>query len=243
MANKGKSNKDKSNIHALRLKAIRPYVKFNYDLRKPLSNYAKRKIKSYYDEYLALTARPNHIYRARNPRNLKAVQTYSGHALYNGWKVAFVPTADPKAQIRVKNGVVTVKEQYVNTKFLVFDQNELLIDPHAHTRELIESSNANRFSIRVGENGEYEIPDTYDRDVIADEVDDLWDKYASDAIDNNGNITNQHPMYWLMGLAAHTFDNQSDVSAYNTAKSKARNELKKSNAKNKARKLKTKTKK
>jgi hypothetical protein len=57
-------------IHAQRLKAIRPFIDFNYDLRKPLSKYQKAKIKTYYDEIDQLTARPNKVYRPRKKENL-----------------------------------------------------------------------------------------------------------------------------------------------------------------------------
>lgn len=218
-----------SSIHKRRLKAIRKYIKFNYDLRKPLSNYAKRKIKQYYDEYLALTARPYYVYRSRSKEHLRIAQEFSGHGSLTQFKVAFIPTADMHPRIEFKKGKLVLHEQHITTQYLPFDPEELYDDTAQYIEELIEEVEAEVFSIRVGGDssgldGRYEIQGTADRDSIAEEVEYLIERYSS--YDDSGNPTSQHPIHWLAGLASHNFKNQADLNSYQKAKSEAKRALK-----------------
>ena len=81
--------------YAQRLKSIRPFVSFNYDLRQPLSSAAKAKITRYYEYIQKLTVRQHQVYRSSNPDNLRAVQRFAQHdpKRYGEIKVAFVPNA------------------------------------------------------------------------------------------------------------------------------------------------------
>jgi hypothetical protein len=133
-----KNNTNK--IHAQRLKAIRPFIDFNYDLRKPLSKYQKAKIKTYYDEIDQLTARPYHAYRPRKSERLKKAQQFAQHEKQlKGLKVAFIPTngiEKPKITFN-KAGDLIAETKHVRTEFIPFDP-ELLIDS---PRRICESVN------------------------------------------------------------------------------------------------------
>src|SRR4051812_16427516 len=80
-------------ISAQRLKEIRRFVEFDYDLRKPLTKSAKSKIKRYHDEITALTNRPYQVFRPRSKQHLREAQEFAQHEQFlPKLRVAFIPT-------------------------------------------------------------------------------------------------------------------------------------------------------
>ena len=205
--------KSKNGIHAERLKAIRPFVSFNYNLNRKLSKYQKRKIKKYYDEIQTLTARPIQIYRGRDPKKLKAVQKYSRHTQnLRELKVAFVPTGGNKVTIKVsKSGKVTTETKHVKNEFLEFDPFQLLENPIEHAREVIEPSKAKSFTIAAGE---YEIPTGYNKDSVIDRIGSLAERYSDES-------KNNHFSNWMFGVTAHSYKRQASFNKYVNDRKKA----------------------
>jgi len=201
-------NNNRNSIHAQRLKAIRPYVNFNYDLRKPLSKYQKQKVKKYFDEIDALTARPYQVYRPRSKKRLKKAQEFAQHENnLPGLKVAFIPNnGKDKAKIRFnKAGDIVASTHHITTRVLSLDTQELINDPIGHVKKVIaKDKHADSFTALCGR---YEIPVANSRATIGRFIANLTARYSNDDANNfHGN--------WLHGIAAHHYQNQADFSEY-----------------------------
>jgi hypothetical protein len=219
-------------IHAQRLKSIRSFVNFDYDLRKPLSRHQKRKIKTYFDEIDALTARPYHAYRPRSKAHLKKAQEFAQHEKrLPGLKVAFIPTNGiEKPKIRfTKSGELIAETEHVRTRFLEFDPLELIESPIQHTEDVIaKDKQAKSFTILAGR---YEIPNSYSRERVGAWVSKFAEKYSNqDANNYFGN--------WMVGLNAHHFKEQASFDEYREAKAKAKKDLQRKRRNKKRRKSK-----
>lgn len=199
-------------LHSERLKQIRPYVDFNYDLRKPLSRAAKRKIKLYSDEVSALTNRPYQVYRPRRADHLEEAQEYAQHEKrLPGLKVAFVPT-DGKRKLKIKytaKGIVASGEN-VDTAHIRLSVSGLLRDAVAHVESRIKSYPQQSFAIQAGR---YEIPASFSRSRIAAGVARFVAKYSER--DKNNYFGN-----WLKGINAYSFKGQENLQGYLNAKQK-----------------------
>ena len=224
------------NIHAQRLKMIRPFVDFDFDLRGELTTYQKRKIKIYFDEINALTARPYQVYKPRSKQRLRQAQNFAQHEKrLAGLKVAFIPNAgNERLKISFdKNGDMVARGSHVTTKTLALDEAKLLLDPESHVNDVIKREpNADRFTALCGR---YEIPVSQSRATIGEFIARLSGRYA-DADANNyfGN--------WLHGLAAHSFTDQADFSDYMQTKQTNKAKLQKDRRNAKARKRRAKNK-
>ena len=88
------------------MRAIRPFVKFNYDLRKKLSPQQKSKITRYFN-YLSESRNDNsEIYRPRNPRNLQIAKEYA-NVKGSEWKAIPLKKSIDGAAVGIKNGKIT----------------------------------------------------------------------------------------------------------------------------------------
>lgn len=200
-------------LHSERLKKIRPYVEFNYDLRKPLSAAAKRKIKTYYDEIQALTNRPYQVFRPRTKAHRAEAQEFAQHEkVLPQLKVAFVPTnGHEKLKIRFTAKGVIAKSEHVTIEHIRLSTNALLRDAAAHVNERIKSTTAKQFTIQAGR---YEIPAGFAREVIGAGVARYVSKYGN--ADKNNYFGN-----WLHGVFAHTFHGQDNIQSYLVEKQKS----------------------
>lgn len=201
-------NNSRNSIHSQRLKAIRPYVNFDFDLRSELTQYQKRKIKTYFDEIDALTARPYQVYKPKTKQRLKKAQEFAQHEKQlPGLKVAFIPNnGKDRAKIRFnKAGDIVATTDHITTRVLSLDTFELINDPIGHVNKVIEADpHAKRFTALCGR---YEIPVSQSRATIGRFIGNLTAKYSSEEANNfHGN--------WLHGIAAHHFTNQADYSDY-----------------------------
>lgn len=215
-----KSNSNLNGVYSQRLKDIRPFINFNYDLRKPLTAHQKRRINEYYNEIQALTHRPYQVYKPRRKDHLKTAQKFAQHEKkLPGLKVAFIPTnGDEKTKIEfTKKGQLIAKTKHVRTEHIDLDEDALLEDAFAHVNKRIKKyKSAKRFTILAGK---YEIPRTYSREKIAEGVNHFVAKYSDDTANNYfGN--------WLHGLAAHHFKEQAELDEYMKAKDAARAKVK-----------------
>lgn len=248
-------SKSINGIHAARLKDIRGFVDFDFDLRKPLTKYQKTKIKRYYDEIDKLTAVPHQVYRPRTKQHLKAAQKFSGQQNeLKGLKVAFVPNNGKKAKIKFNDsGEIKVVSTHVETSFIPFDEVNLINDPARYTEALIKNRKEKQFTVSVGDGRE--IPKALNKRLLPQYIQNLTQKYGADLDSGQDledqlndedlsdeereelkrDLPNNHYLNWLNGINAHGFQNQDDFDDYFKAKQNAKQQLqKKRKAKKKA---------
>jgi hypothetical protein len=207
-------------IHAQRLKEIRQFINFDYDLRKPLSKFQKSRILEYYKEIKALEMRPHIVYRPRRKDRLATAQEFAQHEKrLPGLKVAFIPTnGDEIPHIRFNKKKQLVSEtRHVRTEHLKLNTKRLVKNPIEHVESVIKKApRAKRFTILAGR---YEIPGSYSREKIAQGV-----AYYTGRYDDKS--SNHYFGRWLHGISAHHFKNQAEFSEYQNAKSKNKAKLK-----------------
>jgi hypothetical protein len=197
-----------------RMREIRKYVAFDYDLRKPLSSAAKARINNYHAAIEKLTIRPHQVFRARNPDNLAAVQRFAQHDKRHPLiKVAFVPT-DGKNKARVsvnRKGEVRAKIGYVRMFEIPFDMERLVEEGAEYVKEAIAAGpEVKRYVIQAGA---FEVPSTsLPRDIVQD-VQRHMSKYGSDKYDAD-NPNSHHFQNWLFGVNGYTFRNQDELTDY-----------------------------
>lgn len=198
-----------------RMKLMRSFVDFDYDLRKPLSPQSKAKINRYHAEYKRLIARPNQIYRARKPKRLQAAQTLGGHdKTLKGFKVAIIQ-ADPYDRAQVKfdsKGKAYTVSNHVTSRLIELDTLALVDDSFAEVERAIAHTNSNAFTIAAGP---FEIARGYDAATLPNAINELTTKYSEE--DDNHYFGN-----WLHGVYSHTFTDQSNLGEYLAVKQKAK---------------------
>lgn len=219
MPNKTAKLKSKGQqLAAQRLKEIRRFVSFDYDLRKPLSQYAQRKIKTYHDEITALTNRPYQVYRPRLAAHLGEAQEFAQHEKrLPGLRVAFIPTdGTNKVTLRFTAKGVVGKTKYVRITDVKLSVSQLLINAEKHVNERIQGNPAKQFTVQAGR---YEIPQPYLPSTIGKAVARLVVRYGEDSGLTPG--SNHYFGRWLHGLKAYEFDAQAGLQEYLIEKQKA----------------------
>lgn len=205
-------------LSAQRLKEIRRFVGFDYDLRKPLNKSAQRKIKKYHDEIRALTNRPYQVFRPRSTEHLAQAQEYAQHEKrLPQLRVAFVPT-DGKNKVTLKFTTKGVqgKTKHVTISDVKLSVKQLLINPEKHVNERIAGNPAKQFTVQAGR---YEIPQPYLPSTIGKAVARLVSRYGeASGVDKNNN---HYFGRWLHGLKAYRFEAQGDLIDYFQEKSSA----------------------
>lgn len=196
----------KSQIHKQRLKEIRRFVDFDYDLRRPLTPAAKRKIKKYHDEINALTNRPYQVYRPRRPDHLSEAQEFAQHEKrLPGLKVGFIPTDGAnKVRLRFTARGVVGSTKHVLISDVRLSVAQLLINPEKHVNERIAGNPARQYTVQAGR---YEIPQGYLPSTVGKAVARLVSVY-------NDKENNHYFGRWLHGLKAYEFEAQADMSEY-----------------------------
>lgn len=200
-------------LHSARLKTIRPYVSFNYDLRKPLTTSAKKKIKQYYDEVTALTNRPFQVYRPRSRAHLHEAQAFAQHEKnLPGLKVAFLPSdGSHKIKVRFTKKGIRAKTKNVIITDVKLSVRQLLLNPEKHVNERIAGNPAKQFTIQAGR---YEIPRPYLPETVAKGVSRLVAAYSDKE-------SNHYFGRWLHGLKAYEFAEQGTLQEYLIEKQKS----------------------
>ena len=206
-------------IHAQRMQSIKQFVDFDFDLKKPLSEYQKAKIRKYHHEIDALTARPYHAYKSKDKKRLHRAQEFAQHEKrLPGLKVAFIPTdGEHRPKIRVsKSGEITATTEHVITRGLELDTFELLENPVAHVNAVIaEHPDAKAFTVKAGR---FEIPQPHSRATIANYVARLTTEY-------HAGKGNHYHANWLHGLSSHQFKNQSGFDDYKIGRAACRDRV------------------
>tara|TARA_R110000737_G_C14623309_1_gene493997 strand:+ start:6514 stop:7326 length:813 start_codon:yes stop_codon:yes gene_type:complete len=214
-------------IHAERAQVISDFVKFDYDLKKPLSKYKKSKIKKYFDAITQLKKGAKQVYKPRIKEHLKIAQDYSGHPEgLSDLKVAFVPSGgikinkftfkDIKKKGKKVRTELILKTEHVITRFIPFDKeklikalaNDSIVD---YVNSVIKNDTANEYAINTGQTA---VQETATRAKIAERVAIFVKRYiVSDDIS------------WIAGLNAYTFDNQEKFDTEQVDKIKNKDEL------------------
>lgn len=203
----------RANLHAQRLKQIRPFINFDYDLRKSLSNSAKRKIKRYFDEIDALTNRPYQVYRPRRKDHLREAQEFAQHATrLPALKVAFIPTSGAPVKLSFNKRGVTARSGHVATTDIRLSKRGLINDAKGYTTfKVATRPDSQQFTVQAGR---YEIAQPYPKYAIPDAVARLCATYSNP--EDNHYFGN-----WLHGLKAYTFHDQAELFEYFAAKREA----------------------
>lgn len=197
-----------------RVKQIRPFVDFDFDLRKPATKAQKAKVKRYSDEISKLTNRPYQVYRPRLRERLRPAQQFSQHeSQLPGLKVAFIPT-DGKGTTRLrftKSGIVAQSE-YVSIRGISLSIRGLAGDTPEYVARRISGVAASHFTIQAGA---FEIPIPYLPESVPKAVSLLVERYGGHGPpDDKEDRENHHWANWLHGLKGYESDNQEDVVAY-----------------------------
>src|SRR5690606_34316611 len=110
------AKKKAEKLKKAQIKEMRPYLKSlrDIDLRKHLTPSQKGKVTKAWKDYQALTVRPTKIYRTSNKKHLKEAKKLSQHSGNVNWDVAFVPSPDPKAQLKFKDGRAILSTKYLD---------------------------------------------------------------------------------------------------------------------------------
>ena len=206
-----------------RMKLIRRYVDFDYDLRNPPTEYQKRRVKEYADEIQALMNRPYQVFRPRRRDHLIAAQEFAQHEKrLPGLKVAFIPS-DGTHDVHVRfnsKGEIVAKTSNVKITTVRLSKRKLIEDAESHVRDKIRNHPAKQFTIQAGR---YEIPNPYLPDTVPKAVARLVARYGDD--DKNNYFGN-----WLHGLKAYQFAGQDALGDYLADKRKVIKDAKKKRA-------------
>lgn len=211
--------KSGQSLHARRMKAIRPYVNFNFNLNQPLSDAAKKKIKKYYDLVDSLKARPHIVYRPRKRDRLKAAQEFAQHEhILPGLRAAFIPVANPAtAKLKVSRGKrirFKVRESRgIERISIPLRQRELVRDPQREIkRALATEPRATHFAVQAGK---YEISQALSREKVAPRVIQLMERYSpGGARFKRSRNSSNHWQEWLHGINAYYFPDQEPAGMY-----------------------------
>lgn len=202
------------------MRKIRKFVNFDYDLRSELSAYQKAKIKKYYDEVEALTARPYYAYKPRDKRRLETAQNFAQHETHlPALKVAFIPT-NGKEKPRItynKKGEIVSRTRHVATRMINVNRWKLAENPKEYIRKLIKNDEGKAYTVLAGR---YEIPQAKSKKALPDFVGKLALKYSDE---NKNNYVGN----WLHGIASHSFSEQKDFTSYNKEKTEQKRKLQK----------------
>lgn len=210
--------------YAQRLRDIRPFVDFDYDLRKPLSSAAKAQISRHWEYIQKLTVRPHRVYRSKNAENLRAVQRFAQHdpKHFPHVKVAFVPNPT-KERMRItvgKDGRVRGKTKNIAQVEIPLDAEELAAaDENGILEDYIdalidEAPPAKRYVVRAGA---FEVPSARSREHITEYVADLMQRYGASKYDPDDKDSHYYAN-WMFGITGYNFEEQSDLEHYRAEK-------------------------
>lgn len=213
--------------YSAKLRAIRAYVDFDYDLRHKLPSAAKRKINRYAAALQEISARSNVVYRGRDIKRVREVQKLSRNEFDNlpGFRVAFVesPPANPVKVRITKRGKARLVARHFALDYIPFNAKRLAQSPEDETKRAMAQSPARWFRISTGK---FSIATAYDRNVLPAEVGKLVARYDTDAKDPTkvvaGKSINHHYSRWLNGLISLEVRNQTDLEEFLRKDAKAR---------------------
>ena len=210
--------------HNERMKALRPFVSFNYDLRKPLSPQSKAKINKYY-KYVVETQQESAqtiVYRPRRKDHLQKAKNAAGTPRgLKDLKVAFVPTLGEETKITYNaQGEIKFKSKHVDKTFIEFDPIELVLpDAENYVRSIMDAHDFKTYAITFGEH----LSPGYLKETAVEQVLKLATKYDVKGKKNYKN--------WLFGVEGLTFKKQADAGKYLKSRNEAATQRKRETVK------------
>lgn len=213
--------------YSAKLKAIRPFVNFDYDLRKPLHSSQKRKINRYFEAIKEASAGGKKVYRSRNKKRVRAVQRAADNEFQNlpDVKVAFYdsPPGNPRRVRFTDDGRVRFNAANFNMEEILIPASRLATDPENAVNEAIEENGtpAKFFQVKTGKHRSTRIES---RNTIGDLVARWVEEYSPSDTDpetlENGQSINHRWENWLHGLWALETTNQNDLEKFALAENK-----------------------
>lgn len=220
--------------YSRKLRFIRSFVTFDYDLRKPLPKSAKKKITKYFDHVYALHARANKVYRTRNPQKLAKVQKMERNEAdaFPALKVAFIESsaANPVEKVFFdKEGRAHIARKFFEMKFIEFDKEALATEPDEEIERALQVEPP-AFAYRIAADI-YSIASTATRGRIPGKIKELQTRYGMDietrVHKDEADAENHYWGNWLNGLIPMYVRNQSELNDFLIRDDRERNNLKK----------------
>jgi hypothetical protein len=219
--------------YSKKLKAIRGFVDFNYDLRKPLKSAQKAKINRYHAAIHEIQARANRIYRSKDIKRVRTAQRFGRNEFESlpGIKVAFLESndANPITRVQFKNGKLAVHRKYFKQEFLEFDQRKLAEDTDAEIQRALDSAKA-AFTYRIAA-GKFSIERPRTREQLPAEIKKLMNRYGLDPSlrkhKKESDALNHFYPNWLSGLIPLYLKNQNDLKTFRLKEQAIRKRIKK----------------
>lgn len=195
-----------------------------------LSDYKKRKIRTYFEELRAATQGGYYYpFKPRKKENLKLAKIYSGQNLsLNQMQVAFVPARfKEKPSLKFKRGEIKISEGGLRKTFVAFDNKALVLNPSKEIKRAIEKHAPKSFIFSIMA-GRYEMIGGHysptDRNEIIKNVIELQNKY-------NDKKSGHYWENWLNGLQAYQFKTHEESMDYFTSQENVIKRIKAENKK------------
>lgn len=197
-----------------KVKEMRPYLKRlkQYDLRHGLSTGQKSYVEKAWREYQALTLRPTKIYRTKSKKKLQVAKRAVMPDTIINFDVAFIPTIDDTAKVRVVGNTLRVKSKYVEEIDIPFNMAALAIDPASEIRRIVTAYPEFRAFIVMA--GNYIWNGPIARSLVEEKVYNLLMRYIPGGEGYERRGPNSHYTNWAFGLRGFKAQNQADVNAY-----------------------------
>jgi hypothetical protein len=217
---KNSNLKNAQKQYAKKMRALRPFVNFDVDLRTKIAPSQKKKITIYFNELQRMTQGKPYALQILKPRKksrLKNAQYVAGQRTdLPGFKVAFLPVTSDRQKARFnKKDELIVESPNVSATFIKFDPTELAKNPLEYVNEKVRDRKEKVFTVQAGDL--YELKSSASKSKIANEVAKLVEKYGE--AEGLTPEDNHYYKKWLIGINANKFKNQKGKNfSYKTQK-------------------------
>lgn len=209
-----------------KLKSIRPFVDFNYNInlikKDQISKYDKAKINKYFRLVEELKATVTYDYRPRRKDHRKAALASRGISGFTELKVVPIVVTNPNEKPKIKfnkKGELITKTLNVNVISLLFNKSKLIKNTDNHIKETINKApkDFKRFTVMAGVN---EITGTWPKgELLEKEIKRLMNQYSVTTKNNYfGN--------WMYGIKAYQFVNQKNEKDFLNRQKESKDKLK-----------------
>lgn len=133
-----------------KMRKLRKYVAFDYDLRKNIHPNSARKIEKYFDELNALEGLNYKSFIGKTKKQTKTAQTISALSLPQ-FKFAAIPKSGEIDIIFDKKGSLKIKGKTSDKTFYPFNQKSLARDPEKEIDRVINQIDEKQIMIYTGD--------------------------------------------------------------------------------------------
>lgn len=208
-------------IYKAKIKEMRPYLRKlrDMDLRHHLDPHQKAYVTRAWEEYQGLTLRPHKVYRSKNKKKLDVARKVANRDAAIKFDVAFIPTVNDTAKVRIKGDKLIVSSKYVEEAEILFDMRALAADPEKELRRVLaENPEYDQFVLMAGKfiwNG------GISRGRVIDRIIPQLMRYVPGGEGYEKRGPNSHFTNWALGLRGYKGKNQESVESYLAAYNKA----------------------